>query len=198
MQHNEMIPRSELSMTGHKNVGCSGRRSPGADRICRANQELLCRERKGLEMPRRSWWAAFVLAGGTASLTGCMSVCVLPMYPGKELPDYRTAVIKRGHGIDGLHVDGRTPRPEWFDPVPRLPIYYDRALIYWPRTAIRVAPGQHDLRVDGGQHVIFYTDPGQTYTIFGSKDDPKTIWVEDRTGKVVWGEKPPEDQAAEP
>lgn len=154
-------------------------------------------------MPRRSWWAALVLAGGTASLTGCMSVCVLPMYPGKELPDYRTAVIKRGHGIDALHdVDGRTPRPEWFDTKPTFIVVLSpvvqRALIYWPRRAIRVAPGQHDLRVGGGQQVIFYADPGQTYTIFGSKDDPKTIWVEDRTGEVVWGEKPPEDQAAEP
>ncbi len=144
-------------------------------------------------MNTRQRTIASVVAAGLILLAGC-SIGTLHRYPGKKLPNSQTALITLGHGVESFGViDG------WWvsDQFVGVPIQFPWG-VSWARKSVRVLPGTHDVEVRKrfmpSQHVIIDAEAGETYTVhWDIVEEVDYIWVEDQSGSVVWGEKPPEE-----
>ena len=141
-----------------------------------------------------------------AFLTGCASTQTDTYEaPGvAKLPEEQTALVKLGNEFDYWGVSGRLKL--WV---------YQSADQLWPRTSMRVTPGTVELVVRLPRlSVAFVAEAGGTYTLYSrtvGKDEevwiddeshPRggrhllrgeidSVWVEDSSGSVVAGEKPP-------
>ncbi len=143
-------------------------------------------------MNTRQRTIASVVAAGLILLAGC-SIGTYQTYAGKKLPNSQTALIKVGHGahflrfVDGMYIPIQTVGDT----------LVAGALFSWGRESIRVLPGTHDVEVAKSyqpptQHVIFDAESGETYTVhWDVVEEVDYIWVENKSGSVVVGEKPP-------
>lgn len=119
-----------------------------------------------------------------------------------ELPDEQTVLVKLGNDFD-----------YWTLEQVNRNIYPD----FWRQTSARVLPGTLELAVGWPRlSVVFVAEAGETYTLYShtvEKDDEVWIdveshprggrrlvqgeidffWVEDSSGSVVFGEKPPRE-----
>ena len=118
-------------------------------------------------------------------------------YPGRKLPNDQTALIKPCTSVCLSRFDGQE--------LPTAFVPWDEN--YFPQAHyVRALPGIHEVearrivealilrppkyRYEG---VTFNAEAGETYTVhWRGKKGVVHIWVDDRSGSVVGGEKPPE------
>ena len=160
---------------------------------------------------RHSLWANLIIIG-IALLAGCeSSMGTWQAYPGEKLPDTETALIKRGSDLDYWKIDGKTVLDEFNYRL--IPIVPSPLSFSWARKAARVLPGEHEIVTGywnarwGSKSITFEAVAGRVYTLFGKrvketklvgKGDTSGIdtkgdyvWMEDESGTVIAGEKPP-------
>ena len=141
---------------------------------------------------------ASLVAAWLVLLAGC-SIGTLHRSTGKKLPNSQTALIKLGHGVESFGVVDGWMVAEQAVLLP-IPITPWGAMIEWRRESVRVLPGTHDVEVrnrsssDEGEHVIFDTEAGESYTVhWDIVEEVDYIWIENKSGSVVAGAKPPEE-----
>ena len=106
-------------------------------------------------------------------LTGCFYTW--HAYPGPKLPNNQTALLLGSWGVDG---EGP-------------PFFMDGWGILM---GIRIEPGTHYVEgMNPPMRATFNAEAGETYTVHWPwKKGVRHIWIEDKSGSVVAGEKPPE------
>lgn len=163
-------------------------------------------------MTKRQSLCICLLVIGVLLLPGCGTIGTWQAYHGEKLPDMKTALIKRGSELGGWRIDGKNiPKEEITNLSSSIVFGIKQTLYSWERNSIRVLPGEHRIAVGSPyQYIIFTVAANKTYILYKQGvgevevttiDDKRQlsgelgyIWMEDESGTVIAGEKPPEDE----